>query len=236
MEGTLGAYQIVWTSELLRFQTTDLSTQTSWKFRWLWDNVSDFREPFSSMFRGKSSNFRVSRFWPPMEIQYYVNLGFGWGCWMLGKGLCMAIIWLSCEGKLRTLQMNEPASQTKTRSASFFLKICRDKAHFHGVNSAYWAPKQVMCSKAFSIFFMATLSLVSSSCRHIPGRWTARNSTECLAYAWNVSSIIQKYISNMGWIRMDSDGLCMFIIYNFHIWVSENSVPLHPMVNDHYPY
>jgi hypothetical protein len=45
----------------------------------------------------------------------------------------------------------------------------------------------VMCSKAFSIFFMATLSLVSSSCRHIPGRWTARNSTECLAYAWNVS-------------------------------------------------
>jgi hypothetical protein len=77
----------------------------------------------------------------------------------------------------------------------------------------------VMCSKAFSIFFMATLSLVSSSCRHIPGRWTARNSTECLAYAWNVSSIIQKYISNMGWIRMDSDGLCMFIIYNFHIWV-----------------
>ena len=37
---------------------------------------------------------------------------------------------------------------------------------------------------------------------------------------------------------MASVGLLSLLIdcSNFGIWVSENSVPLNPMVNDHYPY
>ena len=31
-------------------------------------------------------------------------------------------------------------------------------------------------------------------------------------------------------------GLGLYILYYVYVGVSENSVPLNPMVNDHYPY
>ena len=36
--------------------------------------------------------------------------------------------------------------------------------------------------------------------------------------------------------RADSTSIKLFIFQSFHMGVSENSVPLNPMVNDHYPY
>ena len=217
MEGTLGAYQIVWTSELLRFQTTDLSTQTSWKFRWLWDNVSDFREPFSSMFRGKSSNFRVSRFWPPMEIQYYVNLGFVWGCWMLGKtmhGNYLTQLWR----QLRNAANEWACIANETRSASVFLeRFAVTKPISMGWTQHTGLPNRWCAQGILNLLHgnaLLGLLILPAHSGEMNCQKLNRMSSICMECFLDNSKIH----SNMGWIRMDSDGLCMFIIYNFHIW------------------
>ena len=52
-----------------------------------------------------------------------------------------------------------------------------------------------------------------------------------------VSWIPSIYPSHVSIYTIDgSYGICMCIYIYTHMGLSENSVPLHPMVNDHYPY